>query len=115
ARRDVVRMVGVERAGEPAESARDHESDEPVWVGREADGARARLVGFRRADYQAEARIGDAVNEQKRAEQEREAHVIEADGIREIDEPRESAAALEAHAIVAAEHLERDAEVIEHL
>src|SRR5207237_573939 len=49
------------------ERPEDREGDRPVRIGREADGARAGLIGFRRPDHHAEARVGDPVNQEKRA------------------------------------------------
>src|SRR3954468_10985347 len=114
ARSDVVRVVGVQRAGEAADGAGDDECDETIRVGRETDGARARLVRFRRAQYHAEARLDDAVDEIEHDQHEPEADVVEVHRVAEVDEA-ELAARLEPHAVVAAEHIERDAEVVEHL
>src|SRR3954464_9201005 len=113
-RGDVVRMVRVKRAGEAADCAGDREGDQPKRVGREADGARARFIRLCRTQDHAEARLDNPMDEVEHDQHEREAQVVELYGVAEVDEA-ELAAGLEPHAIVAAEDVERDAEVIEHL
>src|SRR6266516_3238374 len=90
-----------QRACEPAHRARDHERREPVWVRREADRARARLVRPRGTDHHAESRIDQAVAEEEEQHQDREHQVVEGNGVVEIDKPK-LAPDLEAHAVVAA-------------
>src|SRR5438128_2920797 len=59
ARRDVVRMVAVERAGKAAHRTGDDECRQAIGIGREADGARAGLVRLRGAQHHAKARVDD--------------------------------------------------------
>ena len=107
-------MVAVERAREAAHRAGDDERGQPIEVRRDADGARARLVRLRRAQHDAEARVDDAVGHVHRKQHQHQHQVIELDGIVQVHEP-ELAAALQAHAVVAAELGDRDAEVVQHL
>src|SRR6266705_5000932 len=112
--RQVRGVVDEQRACEPAHRARNYERREPVWVRREADRARARLVRPRGTDHHAESRIDQTVAEKEEQHQDREHQVVEGNGVVEIDKPK-LAFDREAHAVVAAEILYRDDEVVQHL
>ena len=64
-RGEVLRLVDEQRAGQPAHGAGDDEGHELVAIGREADGARPRLVGLRRAHDQAEPGVDEPVAEEE--------------------------------------------------
>src|SRR5882672_6476784 len=108
-------VVDEQRPGEPARGASDHERREPVRVGREADRARAHLVRLCGSENEAEPGVDEAVPEEQSEDKDREHQVVEGVGVVEVDETRELALHLEAHAVVAPVFLDRDSEVIEHL
>src|ERR671915_1835843 len=61
--RDIARMVGVQRARQPAHRAGEDEGRQAVRIRRKADRPRARLVRFGGAKHHAEPRIYNSVNQ----------------------------------------------------
>src|SRR5882672_11685419 len=84
-RREVRGVVDEQRTGEAAYRTGDHESREAVPIGRNADGARARLVGPRGADHHAKARIYEAVPEEEHQDENGEHQIVEHAGVVQID------------------------------
>src|SRR5258707_9397865 len=113
--RQVGGVVDEDRPGEAAHGARDHERSEPIRVGRETERARSRLVRLGGPENEAEPGVDEPVPHEESEDKDREDQEVEGVGVVEVDQARKLALHREAHAVVAAVLLDRDAEVIQHL
>src|SRR5712671_925417 len=108
-------VVGEQHAGQPADGARDHETDEPVAEGWKTDRAHAPVVRARALDHHAEARIDDPPDPIDDGEQQPETQIVELHPVGEVDRIAERAALVDGETVVAAIAVEADRDVIDHL
>src|SRR5947199_2782086 len=114
-RADEVGMVGEQRAGEPAQHAREYETEQLVAIGGKADRPHASFVRARPLNHRAEAGMYKPPYQIDRRQQQRETEIVEDRLVREIDDSAELAAFVDGHAVVAAVAVEPDGDVVDHL